>query len=214
MRKVSDSTVRRLSVYLRRLEEFRRRGALTVSSRELARGSGTTSAQVRKDLSFFGSFGKRGLGYSVPGLVTKIRGILGLEQEWRVLVVGAGRVGTALAGYPGFQPQGFHVVALVDDDPAKIGQVWGGARVRDAAELERVVREERVDIAIVATPGRVAQGVVDRLVAVGVKAILNFAPVKLEVPSDVALKSVNMALELEGLSFAVTNGRRFAGSDV
>ncbi len=208
MRKISDSTIRRLSVYLRRLEELRRRGVLTVSSQELAEGSGTTSAQVRKDLSFFGSFGKRGLGYAVAELVGNIRAILGLEREWRVLVVGAGRVGTALAGYPDFRSQGFRVVALVDSDPVKVGQDWGGARVRDAGEMERIVEEEGIDIAIVATPPEAAQAVVDRLVAAGVRGILNFAPVELDVPAGVALKSMNMALELEALSFALTNGGR------
>lgn len=207
MRKISESTVRRLSVYLRTLEESRRRGVLTVSSQELAGASGTTPAQVRKDLSFFGSFGKRGLGYSVPELVVRIRSILGLEREWRVMVVGAGRIGVALAAYPGFGAQGFRVVAMVDRDPAKVGQEWGGVQVRDVAELERVVAGEGIEIAIVATPAEAAQEVVDRLVAAGVKGILNFAPVKLEVPAGVALKSVNMALELEGLSFALTNGR-------
>lgn len=206
MRKISDSTVRRLSLYLRTLEESRRSGILTISSQELARESGTTPAQVRKDLSFFGSFGKRGLGYSVPELVGRIRGILGLERQWRVLVVGAGRIGTALAGYPGFAAEGFQVVALADTDPAKVRAESEGVPVRDAAELERVVRETRAEIAIVATPGASAQGVVDRLVEAGVRAILNFAPVKIRVPPGVVVKTVNMAHELEGLSYALTNG--------
>lgn len=208
MRKISDSTVRRLSLYLRSLDEWRGRGALTISSQRLARESGTTPAQVRKDLSFFGSFGKRGLGYSVPGLAGRIRRILGLGREWRVLVVGAGRIGTALAGYPGFGANGFRVVALADTDARKVGEVWDGIPVWDATDLERVVREAAIEIAIVATPAPAAQEVVDRLVASGVRAILNFAPVKLEVPAGVSVKTVNMALELEGLSYALTNGLR------
>lgn len=207
MRKISDSTVRRLSLYLRTLEESHRSGMLTISSHELARESGTTPAQVRKDLSFFGSFGKRGLGYSVPELVRRIRGILGLEREWRVLVVGAGRIGTALAGYPGFGAGGFRVVALADTDPAKVGEEWDGIPVRDAADLEGLVREAGVEIAIVATPGASAQEVVDRLVGAGVRAILNFAPVKIEAPPGVAVKTVNMAHELEGLSYELANGK-------
>lgn len=206
MKKISDSTVRRLSLYLRTLEESRRSGILTISSQELAQESGTTPAQVRKDLSFFGSFGKRGLGYSVPELVGRIRGILGLERQWRVLVVGAGRIGTALAGYPGFTTAGFRVVALADTDPAKVGAEWDGIPVRDATDLERVVRETGAEIAIVATPGASAQRVVDRLVEVGVRAILNFAPVKIRVPSGIVVRTVNMAHELEGLSYALTNG--------
>lgn len=209
-RKVPDSTVRRLSLYLRYLEEFGRRGVETVSSQELARGTGTTPAQVRKDLSFFGSFGKRGLGYFVPELIHRIRAILGLGREWRVLVLGAGRIGTALAGYPDFARRGFRVVALVDNDPSKIGGTSGGVPVRDVAELERIVHENVIDIAIVATPADAAQPLVRRAVAAGVRAFLNFAPVKLEVPTDVALRNVNMALELEGLSFAMTSGRDLA----
>lgn len=209
-RKVSDSTVRRLSLYLRYLEEFQRRGLKTVSSQELARGTGTTPAQVRKDLSFFGSFGKRGLGYFVPELITKIRAILGLGREWRVLVLGAGRIGTALAGYSDFARQGFRVVALVDNDASKIGGTSGGVPVRDVADLERIVQQELIDIAIVATPAGAAQTLVDRAVAAGVRAFLNFAPVKLDVPVEIALRNVNMALELEGLSFAMTSGRVLA----
>jgi redox-sensing transcriptional repressor len=208
MRKISDSTVRRLSLYLRSLDECRGRGVLTVSSERLARESGTTPAQVRKDLSFFGSFGKRGLGYSVPGLARRIRRILGLGREWRVLVVGAGRIGTALAGYGGFGSDGFRVVALADTDRAKVGGECGGIPVWSALDLERVVREAAIEIAIVATPAAAAQEVVDRLVAAGVRAILNFAPVKLEVPGEVVVKTVNMALELEGLSYALVNGSR------
>lgn len=207
MRKISDSTVRRLSLYLRTLEDSRRSGILTISSQDLAQESGTTPAQVRKDLSFFGSFGKRGLGYSVPELVGRIRGILGLEREWRVLVVGAGRIGTALAGYPGFATEGFQVVALADTDPAKVGVESEGIPVRDASDLAGVVRDTGAEIAIVATPGASAQSVVDRLVEAGVRAILNFAPVKIRVPAGVVVKTVNMAHELEGLSYALTNGK-------
>ena len=205
MRKISESTVRRLSLYLRFLEQFGAQGQATISSAELARRGGTTSAQVRKDLSFFGSFGKRGLGYSVPELTARIRDILGLRRTYRVLLVGAGRIGSALIQYPGFRQRGFHVTAIYDKDPKKIGSGWNGLLVKDVRDIEADLAREPTDIAIVVTPADAAQDVVDRLVRAGVKAILNFAPVQLAVPADVAVKTVNMALELETLSFALAN---------
>jgi redox-sensing transcriptional repressor len=201
MRKIADSTVRRLSLYLRLLEEFEQEGTATVSSDALAHRGGTTAAQVRKDLSFFGSFGKRGLGYSVQELSTKLRDILGLGREYTVVVVGAGKVGSALAQFHGFGSRGFHVRVVYDRDPAKIGTSWDGLVVRDVAQLERDLGQQPADIAIVAVPRESAQEVTDRLVAAGVRAILNFAPVQLTVPPDVTVKHVNMALELETLSF-------------
>jgi redox-sensing transcriptional repressor len=205
MRKIAESTVRRLSLYLRFLEQFAAQGHTTVSSAELARRGGTTSAQVRKDLSFFGSFGKRGLGYSVQELAAKIRDILGLERTYRVVLVGAGRIGSALAQYPGFRQRGFNVTAIYDTDPKKVGGRWNGLVVRDVGHLEADLKRDPSDIAILVTPAEAAQEVADRLVHAGVKAILNFAPVQLVVPGDVAVKSVNMALELETLSFALAN---------
>jgi redox-sensing transcriptional repressor len=205
MRKISESTVRRLSLYLRFLEQFGAQGQTTISSAELARRGGTTSAQVRKDLSFFGSFGKRGLGYSVTELAAKIRDILGLRRAYRVILVGAGRIGGALIQYPGFRQRGFNVTAIYDRDQKKVGSRWNGLVVRDVAQLEDDLVREPTDIAIVVTPAEAAQDVVDRLVGSGVKAILNFAPVQLTVPPDVVVKSVNMALELETLSFALAN---------
>ena len=205
MRKISESTVRRLALYLRYLEQSEGQGLATISSQELAKRGGTTSAQVRKDLSFFGSFGKRGLGYSVAELGTKIRDILGLQRNYRVVLVGAGKIGGALVAYQGFRQRGFNVAAIYDRDPKKIGARWNGLVVRDIRHLEADLKKEPTDIAIVSTPAEAAQGVVDRLVKMGVKAILNFAPVQLNVPGDVTLKSVNMALELETLSYALAN---------
>lgn len=205
MRKISDSTVRRLSLYLRFLEQAEGQGRTTLSSGELARLGGTTSAQVRKDLSFFGSFGKRGLGYSVPELATRIRDILGLKRAYRVVLVGAGKMGGALVQYQGFRQRGFNIAAIYDFDARKIGTRWNGLVVRDVRQLEADLKKEPTDIAIVVTPAESAQGVVDRLVRAGVKAILNFAPVPLAVPPDVEVKTVNMALELETLSFALAN---------
>jgi redox-sensing transcriptional repressor len=177
----------------------------TISSAELARRGGTTSAQVRKDLSFFGSFGKRGLGYSVPELSARIREILGLKRTHRVVLVGAGKMGGALLHYRGFRQHGFDVVAIYDKDPKKIGTRSDGLMVRDVRQLEIDLKKEPPDIAILVTPAEAAQEVTDRLVRAGVKAILNFAPVSLAVPDDVAVQSVNMALELETLSFALAN---------
>jgi redox-sensing transcriptional repressor len=208
VRRIADSTVRRLSLYLRFLEESAQRGLVTISSDELARRGGTTSAQVRKDLSFFGSFGKRGLGYSVPELTDSLREILGLRRDWQVIIVGAGKIGTALAQYKGFRQRGFRVTAVYDRDPKKIGTKWDSLTVRDMASIERDMTKEKPEIAVLTTPAEEAQNVVDMLVRVGIRAVLNFAPIQLHVPPEVTLKNVNMAMELEGLSFALTNRDR------
>src|SRR5262249_25974250 len=205
MRKIAESTVRRLSLYLRFLEEFEQQGMETVSSEALAARGGTTSAQVRKDLSFFGSFGTRGLGYTVPELVRNLRDILGLGKTYRVAMVGAGKMGSALVQYRGFRARGFDIVAIFDSDAGKVGKAWNGLTVRDVKELEAELKRQTVDIAVIVTPGESAQAVADKLVALGVKAILNFAPVQLVVPDDVVVKTVNLALELETLSFALSN---------
>lgn len=205
MRKIAESTVRRLSLYLRFLEEFEEQGMETVSSEALAARGGTTSAQVRKDLSFFGSFGKRGLGYSVAELVRKLREILGLGRSYRVAMIGAGKIGSALVHYPGFLQRGFQIASIFDTDPGKIGKAWNGLMVRNVKELEAEIRRHPVDIAVIVTPADVAQAVTDRCVALGIKAVLNFAPVQLSVPEDVVVKTVNLALELETLSYALTN---------
>ena len=206
MKRIADSTVRRLSIYLRFLEDFEERGLATVSSDELARRGGTTSAQVRKDLSFFGSFGKRGLGYSVPELATALREILGLGRQWRVVIVGAGKIGAALAQYRGFRQRGFSIVAAYDTNPEKIGRMLEGIEIRDMARFEADVATERPEIAVLATPTDAAQSALDRVNRAGIKAVLNFAPVQLHAPADVTVKTVNMAMELEGLTFALTNG--------
>lgn len=199
-------------MYLRYLEDLDTRGQQTASSDELAQLCGTTPAQVRKDLSFFGSFGKRGLGYPVHELTDQLRGILGLEHEWRVIIVGAGKIGAALANYRGFLQRGFRVVGVYDNSRDKIGQLWGESIVRDMADLERDVRRDDASIAILAIPSEGAQDVVDRVVKAGIRAILNFAPAQIVVPPHVSLKSVNMAMELEGLSFALTNALTSKGA--
>jgi redox-sensing transcriptional repressor len=208
VKRIADSTVRRLSAYLRFLEESAQRGIATISSDELARRGGTTSAQVRKDLSFFGSFGKRGLGYSVAELMESLRDILGLSREWRVIIIGAGKIGAALAQYRAFGQRGFPIAAVYDNDPGKIGAKWDALTVRDIDRIESDIARERPDIAVLAVPSESAQAAADRLVKAGMTAILNFAPINLQVPNDVTVRNVNMAMELEGLSFALTNRDR------
>ena len=205
VKRIADSTVRRLSAYLRFLEDFEHRGLTTISSEELAKRGGTTSAQVRKDLSFFGSFGKRGLGYSVPELAGRLREILGLGKEWRVIIVGAGKIGAALAQYRGFRQRGFSILAAYDNNPDKVGRRLEGIPVRSIEQLEDDIQRDHPDIVVLTVPAEEAQRLVDRVVQSGVKAILNFAPTQLHAPPDVSVKTVNMAMELEGLSFALTN---------
>lgn len=211
MKKVSEPTIGRLSLYLRLLAELRKTGVDTVSSEELAGRSGTTAAQVRKDLSLFGTFGKRGLGYDVAELESRLRDILGLEGEWSVALVGAGRIGAALFGYETFRRQGFYIEAVFDKDPTKVGQRWDGQEVLPDGSMEEVVRAREIEIAVLAVPAGSAQSVADRLVEAGVKGILNFAPTRLDVPSGVVVRSVDMALEMEGLSYALTHGEEATG---
>ena len=203
-RKVSDSTVRRLSHYVRILERLEDEGTVTLSSDELAAAADTTAAQVRKDLSFFGSFGKRGLGYPVAELRARIRQILGLGRTWKVVLVGAGRIGSALFEYGDFRRRGFRIVAVLDSDPGKVGGRWGDVKIRPVEDLATIVQDEGVDIAILAVPGDAAQTVADAAVHAGVRGILNFAPVQLRVPASVSVQHVNMVMELEALSFELS----------
>ena len=202
--RISDSAVRRLALYLRLLRELEEEGATLVSSRELASRSGATSAQVRKDLSLFGSFGKRGRGYSVSGLVGTLEEILGLGRRWRVALVGVGKIGSALLGYRDLERRGFDVVAAFDTEPSKVGREVFGVPVSAMAELERVIRERRAEIGIIATPPEVAEEVASRLTEAGVRAILNFAPVEVTSTGDVPVRTMDVALELEGLTYLLT----------
>jgi len=201
--RISEPTVRRLSQYYRVLLEVSAEGARMISSLRLAEREGITSAQVRKDLSMFGSFGRRGLGYNVAHLREEIRAILGLDRRWKVALIGAGNIGAALLAYRGFARQGFDVVSVFDRDPLRVGQRMGDLAVRDIDELQTVMSQHPVDMAVIATPVRAAQEVADRLVTAGVRAILNFAPRKLFVPEHVALRNVDMTVELETLSFTL-----------
>ena len=182
-------------------------GKRLISSHRLAEREGITSAQVRKDLSSFGSFGRRGLGYNVEHLRDQIRSILGLDRRWRVGVVGAGHVGSALIAYRGFRQQGFDVVAIFDRDPERVGQTIGGLTVQDVATMPASVTGGVFEIGVIATPIQAAQEVADALVAAGVRGILNFAPRKLFVPAHVTLRTVDMTMEFESLSFALSQGR-------
>jgi redox-sensing transcriptional repressor len=202
---IAESTVRRLSLYLRVLEQAAARGQQTISSDTLAEDGGTTSAQVRKDLSFFGSFGKRGRGYDVAELVSQLQEILGLGREWKVYIVGAGKIGAALVSYRGFSQRGFRVLGIYDNNPQLVGRMIDGVGIRSMAQLERDAEREAPDIAVITVPAEHAQHVADRVVASGIRAIMNFAPAPIHVPATVTVKSVNMALELEGLAYALVH---------
>ena len=199
-------TVPRLTVYLRKLRELQARGTERVSSKQLAGLIDLNAAQIRKDFSYFGEFGRRGVGYEVDRLVTEIKRCLGLERSWNVIIVGAGSLGTALARYRGFAEQGFKLVGMFDSSQRKVGVSYGDGRtIRDAADLESFCHEEHVDIAIVSVPAHAAQSIIDRLVGLEppqrVHAILNFAPVKVFAPRDVIVRQVDFSSELMFLSF-------------
>ena len=200
-RGIPDATVARLPVYLRALGLLGDEGASTVSSEELAAAAGVNSAKLRKDLSYLGSYGTRGVGYDVDYLVYQISRELGLTQDWPVVIVGLGHLGHALANYGGFASRGFAIRALVDADPNIVGTSVGGLVVAPIEQLEDVVQECSVAIAVIATPVGVAQQVCDRLVAAGVSSILNFAPTVLVVPQHVEVRKVDLSIELQILAF-------------
>jgi redox-sensing transcriptional repressor len=216
--KISELTTNRLSVYLRCLNTLSAAGIKTVSSQELAEQFNLNSAQIRKDLGYFGEFGVRGVGYFVEELQANITKILGLDNPHRVAIVGAGNLGTALANYHGFEKSNFLVVALFDNDSAKIGQRVGSEQVivHDVKKIDRIIKEEGVDVAVIAVPARAAQRVLNQLMAAGVKAVLNFAPTSLSGRLGVKVKTVDLTTSLESLSYflarpqlsVVTNARR------
>jgi redox-sensing transcriptional repressor len=206
-RRISESTIHRLSLYYRALSLLEKEDFETVSSKELAKREKLTPAQVRKDLSFFGSFGTRGLGYPVKDLRTRIASILGIDRVWRVALVGIGNIGSALVSYKEFQKQGFQIIKLFDNDQRKIGSNHKGIIVSDIKNLETELKEAGIEMAILAVPATVAQYIVDDVVRAGVRSILNFAPVNLRVPDDICLRGANMAIELEYLSFTMVNNQ-------
>lgn len=199
--RIPEATVSRLPVYLRALLELVGEQVPTVSSERLAELSGVNAAKVRKDLSYLGSYGTRGVGYDVSFLVDQVGRELGMTRDWPVVIVGLGNLGRALANYRGFSTRGFRVAALLDTDPGLVGEQVGERRVRHLDELEAAVAEEGAAVGIIATPAPSAQEVADRLVRAGVTAILNFAPVVLSVPDHVSLRKVDLAIELQILTF-------------
>jgi redox-sensing transcriptional repressor len=206
--KIPEMTIRRLSVYTRCLQQLEEDGVKTVSSQELADRFSLNSAQVRKDLAYFGEFGVRGIGYYVSGLKTELHRILGLDREWAVALVGFGNLGSALFHYKGFTRQGFRIAVVIDDDPTKIGRAVDGVPIVGGRDMEREIRARSIQIAIVAVPPESAQAVTEQLVAAGIKAVLNFAPSRLRVGRDVRLKNVDLSIELESLSFYLAKGGR------
>ncbi|MDQ1626821.1 MAG: redox-sensing transcriptional repressor [Actinomycetota bacterium] len=200
-RGIPEATVARLPVYLRALSTLAEDGAGTVSSEELATAAGVNSAKLRKDLSYLGSYGTRGVGYDVDYLVYQVSRELGLTQDWPVVIVGLGHLGHALANYGGFASRGFAIRALVDADPELVDQQIAGLRVHPLEALEDLVRRLGIAIGVIATPAPVAQTICDRLVSAGVSSILNFAPVVLAVPDEVEVRKVDMSIELQILAF-------------
>jgi len=204
-KKISESTIHRLSLYFRALDALEKKGNETVSSKELARREKLTPAQVRKDLSFFGSFGTRGLGYPVRDLKNRIAHILGLDREWRIALIGVGNVGSALVSYKEFLRQGFKIVKLFDNDQRKIGSNHKGIVVGDIKNLTTELKDAAIEMVVICVPGQDAQYIADEVVKSGVRAILNFAPANLKVPDGVFLRNENMSMELEYLSYALVN---------
>lgn len=211
-RAIPDATVARLPVYLRALLELAEGGEMTVSSEDLANLAGVNAAKVRKDLSYLGSYGTRGVGYDVEYLLYQITRELGLTQDWHTAIVGIGNLGRALASYKGFSERGFRIAALFDVDEKVIGEEVGGLIVRHLDELKDVVTDDRIAIGIVATPPQNAQEVAERLVDAGVKSILNFAPAVVNVAPDVNVRKVDLSIELQILSFHLQRTQAIASA--
>ncbi len=201
---VPNPAVRRLSLYLRQLEAFKKKDRRTVSSKQLGESLGLTDAQVRKDFAYFGQFGHPGIGYRVEDLITQVKRILGTDKIWNVLLVGAGNLGRALLAYRGFEQKGFRLAAVFDADTAKVGKKHGPFDIQPLEELANTIQKQNIRLGIIAVPADSAQTVADQLVAAGLRGLLNFAPVSLTVPTDVALNAVDLAVQLEQLSFQVS----------
>jgi redox-sensing transcriptional repressor len=202
---VPKAVVSRLSLYLRQLQQEIRDSRQTISSKDLGLLLGFTDAQVRKDLAYFGHFGYPGIGYRCDELITAIKKILGTDQQWPVVLVGVGNLGRALLGYKGFAQRGFRIVAAFDADPHAVGSEIDGIRVYHIDSLPDVARNHRIRLGVIAVPATAAQAVADRLAAVGVEGILNFAPLTISVPAGVSQVGVDLAIELEQLTFSVVN---------
>jgi len=200
---IPNPAVRRLSLYLRQLESLQRGGRTTVSSKQLGESLGLTDAQVRKDLAYFGQFGHPGIGYRVDDLIGQVRRILGTDKTWNVILVGAGNLGRALSAYRGFEAKGFRLVAVFDKDPGKVGKRLGPFTIEALSDAPNTIAKQNIRLAMLAVPAEEAQTVADQLIDAGVRGLLNFAPVSITVPSHVALNAVDLAVQLEQLSFQV-----------
>ncbi len=203
MKSAPKAVVGRMSLYLRQLEAYQRQGYATVSSSQLGEPLSIKNAQVRKDLAFFGQFGHPGIGYRIEELIAALRHILGIDREWPLALIGMGNLGRALLRYHGFRARGFHVVALFDNDPAKIGQKHDGMVVESIDSLRKIVAVRKIKLALLCVPAEVAQRVADLLVAGGIHGILNFAPAMLSVPPGVSVVAVDLSIQLENLAYKV-----------
>lgn len=197
------AVVGRVSLYLRQLETFRRSGLLTVSSHQLGSALAIHDAQVRKDLAFFGQFGHPGVGYRIEELADALRRIFGIDRDWPLALVGLGNLGRALIKYQGFRDRGFQVVSLFDNDPQKLGRTLDGMIIRPLETLAEIVRDQRLNLAVLSVPAEVAQGVTDQLVASGIVGIFNFAPITLVVPNHVRVVAVDLSIQLEHLAYQI-----------
>lgn len=206
MKKPSKETINRLSVYLRILQELSKSGSLsTISSYDLAKESGISSDQLRRDLWYFGQFGKRGIGYSLERLKNKISQILGLDKTWNACICGVGNLGSALLAYNGFKEQNINIAASFDIDPKKVGKKKNGIKIYHLKDIKKVVKRLNIKIAIIATPAKVSQYAADKLVSSGVRAILNFAPTKITVSPSVKLRNVDLSTELFNLTYFLSH---------
>ena len=205
---VPEVVVMRLPQYVRVLSLLEGEGIEVVSSQQLGTRLQVTPAQIRKDLSYFGRFGKQGRGYSVKNLLKELKDILGLSRHWNVAVVGVGRLGRAILSYPGFAPEGFRVVAAFDADPSQVGKEIGGVGVHPMEDLDRLVPELQISIGVVAVPGTHAQEVIDRLVECGVKAILNYAPISPQVQQGIRIRNIDPVLSLQSMTYYLMGSER------
>jgi redox-sensing transcriptional repressor len=204
--RIPRPTVKRLSLYLRELEPLADRDLQTLSSKQLGDALGLTDAQVRKDLAFFGQFGHPGIGYKVSELIKELRKILGTDRQWNAAIIGAGNIGRALMPYTRFRRKGFEIVAVFDGDSKVVGTTVAGHKVRPMSDLKSLVKDRNIQIGIIAVPAQAAQQVADALIDAGVRGILNFAPVRLDVHKKVSVASVDFLLSLEQLAFQVSLG--------
>ena len=202
---VSDAVIRRLPGYYRHLRELESAGVIQISSQELGRRMGLTPSQIRQDINCFGGFGRQGYGYNVSELREHIREILGVDREHRMIILGAGNIGRAIANYPPFAAENFSLLAMFDSDPARIGQTEGGLLIRDAAELESYLGAQPIDIAVLAVPAAAAQAMVDRLYEAGIRAVWNFAPTDLRHPEDMIVVNVHLSDSLQTLSYRLAH---------